>query len=112
MKSFKVKPGQLKTSDQAVKATCQHKKPCADCPWSRNAVPGWLGSSSSEQWIQEAHSDSIIPCHTLDGAQCAGAAIYRKNVCKSPRYKDVLVLPADREAVFKSPMEFKEYHEL
>lgn len=33
-------------------------------------------------------------------------------MCKSPRDKDILKLPADREAVFSRPQEFVEHHGL
>ena len=42
--------------------------------------------------------------------QCRGAAIYRANVCKSPRDPEVARGPVDRENVFASPMAFKEHH--
>lgn len=34
------------------------------------------------------------------------------NMCKSPRDKSILVLAADREAVFSRPQEFVEHHGL
>lgn len=42
--------------------------------------------------------------------QCAGLAIYRANVCKKPRDRSILTLPADREAVFAAPSEFRHHH--
>jgi hypothetical protein len=102
----------LVSSDEAVRAKCQHKAPCSDCPWSREALPGWLGGLSADEWIQEAHDEAVIDCHTLRGAQCAGAAIYRTNVAKCTRYpRVILTLPADHEAVFATPQEFKQHHE-
>ena len=94
--------------------------PCFDCPWRREAAQGWLGPFSAEEWEQIAHGEAPIACHlTLDGdkgwasngvLQCAGAAIYRANVCKQPKDPAVAVLPADRELVF-SFGEFVEYHD-
>jgi len=40
-------------------------RPCNDCPWRRKSCAGWLGPFGIKQ--------------------CAGAAVYRANVCKSPR---------------------------
>ncbi len=63
-----------------------------------------------------AHGETQFECHTKhdastgDAHQCAGSAIYRANVCKSPRDPDTLQLPANREAVFSSPMEFLKHH--
>jgi hypothetical protein len=65
---------------------------------------------SVEEWLQEVHGEAIVECHTLLGAQCAGTAIYRSNVCKSSRGTEALVLPADRETVFANPMEFAKHH--
>lgn len=100
----------LVSSDEAVPATRQHTKPCGDCPWRRDALPGWTGGLTPETWIRGAHGDEQIDCHTLTGAQCAGAAIYRANVCKRPRNPETLRLPADRDHVFESPTEFLEHH--
>lgn len=87
----------------------QHTKPCSDCPWSRDALPGWLGGNSIEEWIQFAHSDVVIPCHVLEPAQCAGAAIYRRNVCKMA-YPPNIQLEKDTETVFANPTQFTEHH--
>lgn len=102
---------QLITSDEAVEAKGQHKKPCSDCPWARKSLKGWLGSSSADDWLKEAHGDHEIPCHVLKGAQCAGSAIYRRNISKLNVAPGVLRLDADKELVFANPMEFKRHHE-
>ncbi len=101
---------QLVTIDEAVKATGQHKRPCSDCPWARSALPGWLGSLTREEWIAAAHGEAVIECHTLLGAQCAGAAIYRANVAKSVRDPDAFKLEPDTTRVFATPTEFREHH--
>lgn len=100
----------MTTSDQVKPAKKQHTKPCGDCPWRKTAIKGWLGGVTKEQWIYDAHSDDKIICHCTGNTECAGVAIYRKNVAKSPRDKSVLILPADKENVFATPMEFLEYH--
>lgn len=101
---------QLISSDEAVQAACQHKKPCSDCPWARGALNGWLGGVSIDDWLAIGHSDAVAPCHVISNQQCAGLAIYRRNVCKLVR-PPALSLPADREAVFASPAEFRAHHE-
>lgn len=102
---------QLLTVEDAVPAKSQHTSPCSDCPWARAALKGWLGDLTADEWLQQAHGEGRLDCHTLAGAQCAGAAIYRKNICKLPRDKKLLLLPADREQVFSGPYEFKAHHE-
>jgi hypothetical protein len=73
-------------------------------------MEGWLGSMSVEAWLAAAHGEARIDCHTLKGPQCAGAAIYRANVGKLPRDRDLLRLPSDRVTVFATRPEFVEYH--
>jgi hypothetical protein len=51
-----------------------------------------------------------MDCHVLEGAQCAGAAIYRSNVCKRVINKSLLILPADKNSVFASRAEFLSHH--
>lgn len=100
----------LVTVDEATPAKGQHTKPCSDCPFARTALPGWIAGSTAEEWIRMAHSETQFECHTLLGAQCAGSAIYRANVCKKPRDGEILALPADRKIVFSTPIEFLNHH--
>lgn len=90
--------------------TKQHTEPCKDCPWRRTAAPGWLGSISADEWVQIAHGECHVECHTIAGSQCAGIAIYRANVVKKPRDPQIQVLPKDKQNVFATPTEFLEYH--
>ena len=100
----------LVTDDEAQQSNGrQHTRPCADCPWARASLRGWLGDGSVDEWIATVHGDSRIECHTSKGAQCAGSSIYRANVCKVSKDPDVLTLPADREKVFTFG-EFEKHH--
>lgn len=102
------------------------EKPCNDCPWRRIALVGWLGPFASHQWVFIAQSDKPIACHKTilrvneDGIgdwtnpemrQCRGAAIFRANICKSPRDPEVVTGPVDKDAVFASVAEFTAHHE-
>ena len=102
-------PEKLISSDNARTSKKQHTKPCSDCPWSRNSLNGWLGGYSAEAWIAEVKSDDKIQCHVFKNQQCAGSAIYRANVCKSPRNPEVLKLPKNTNIVF-SFGEFEKHH--
>ncbi len=95
---------------QRIPTDVQHESPCDDCPWRRDSLPGWLGPLSPQEWVESAHGEDKIPCHSYDGPQCAGSAIYRRNVAKSCRDATNLRLPADREKVFATPNEFKTHH--
>ena len=100
---------------EAKVARKQHKAPCHDCPWRRASIPGWLGPYTIEEWLQVAHGEGRIECHTVkqfddDGWQCAGAAIYRANVIKQCHDPEILALPKDLKKVFWFG-EFKAHHE-
>lgn len=108
----------LSTAEASV-VSKQPTKPCSDCPFLRDAVPGWLGGSTPKRYLEIAHSDTIVDCHALKmveglGPQCAGLAIYRSNVCKrvrqAPGGRVPLVLAADRQLVFSIPTEFIQHH--
>lgn len=76
---------------------------------SRKALNGWLGGATPEEYRSLAHSDAIVPCHVHGNVQCAGMAIYRRNVCKRVDPPG-LVLDRDKVSVFATPMEFIEHH--
>lgn len=99
------------SSDESVTADFQHTKACSDCCFRRDALPGWLGGASKEDWVKVAHADVVVDCHVIRNQQCAGIAIYRRNVAKLARPPN-LKLEADRVAVFASPMEFLAHHDL
>lgn len=102
--------GQLITGDQAKPSKVQHKSPCSDCPFARTALPGWLGSFTAEQWIEIVRDDGKVECHTKIGPQCAGSAIFRTHICKSPRDRSILTLPKNITKVFASVGEFLNHH--
>ena len=99
------------------------KSPCAECPWRKESIPGFLGPYDAEKWSEMAHSEAPIACHmTIDfveegqGAwddpkirQCAGAAIFRTNTFKKPRHPKIATLPRS-EKVFSNSREFLAHH--
>lgn len=100
-------------SEEARTANRQHTAPCSDCPWSRKSYPGWTGPNTVEQWIACVHSEQRINCHTRKQRsgefwQCAGAAIYRANVCKRLRDHTLLELPPNQLAFTWG--EFERHH--
>ncbi len=111
-KRRKKKRLQLITSDQSTPAKSQITKPCSDCPWARKAVEGWLGPGTIDEWLRAAHGEDQVECHVHPNVQCAGLAIFRANVYKSPRDPTTLVLPADRVLVFSWNDEFRAHHDL
>lgn len=99
------------THEDGAPATTQHKSPCSDCPFRRDSVPGWLADMTPGEYLALAHSDEKVECHVLQTQQCAGLAIYRRNVAKKPRDPEVLILPANQRDVFGNPVEFIAHHQ-
>lgn len=100
----------LKVGSEAKPRKAQHTSPCSDCPFARKSLPRWLGRMTAEDWVLAAHGEVWIDCHTVSNWQCAGAAIYRANVCKVSRDAKQLRLPRNRTSVFASPLEFLAHH--
>lgn len=104
-------------TDPLPKAT---KKPCNECPWRRDAEPGFLGPHDVDEWLFFAHSGGPIGCHKTiredeDWSQpglrqCAGAAIFRGNDGITPNRPDVAIGPTDCEHVFADCAEFAKHH--
>ena len=103
------------------------KQPCNDCPFRRKSMPGWLGHSSPEGFIDCMQRDEPLPCHqTIDyedpnwlvkwaaqqdtGQMCAGALIFMANKLQRPHDKDFPTLPRDIENVFANSIEFVRHH--
>lgn len=88
----------------------------------RTATPGYIGPEAIEDWLKMAHGETPIACHetikakedreTTWKAQCAGAAIFRSNIHKSPRDPEIETLPRDDELVFSWDDEFVAHHDL
>lgn len=98
------------SDEQAVKTASQHRKPCADCPFARTSLAGWLGAHTREEWVAMIHGEAWINCHCTTNQQCAGAAIFRANVIKCCRSPEHLSLPADTRLVFSNNAEFMTHH--
>lgn len=100
-------------------------KPCSDCPFRRKSIPGWLGRSSPEGFLDCMQRNEPLPCHqTIDyedpdwlvkwteqgddtGSMCAGALIFLANKLQRHPFKK---LPKDTELVFANSLEFVRHH--
>lgn len=104
------------SSFDAKETTKQHRQPCGDCPFRRDSIPGWLGSHDDPKWwMRVAHGEGRMECHARkapnDGSwHCAGAAIFRANICKVPKDSSILALPGDTKKVFSWDNEFEAHH--
>jgi len=100
-------------------------KPCNECPFRRDSLPGYLGNySSPEEFIAETMSDTEQPCHmSVDyedpdwvsslgdkANHCYGSLVFFRNICKMSRDPDRPRAEANHDEVFSSPSEFTSHH--
>lgn len=108
-------------------------EPCTQCPFRRQAMPGWLGPWEPNE-LTRAVKVEPFPCHLTikkrvpfdhpDAANmqsCAGAAIFLRNQCAIPHVEDIrahmdrlVTLPhyaTTSTTVFQWPHEFIRHHE-
>lgn len=106
----------------------QHTTPCAQCPWRRTSAPGYLGASTTLEFLHQAEFAEKMPCHISidyeqddwaevqlpDAPRCAGHAIYLRNRGKLPTDHGtaqlVKMVSPDRETVFGMHFEFLRHH--
>jgi hypothetical protein len=95
------------------------KVACVECPWRRDSAPGWLGPSTPEEWVEMAHGETAVACHTTvksndqpweEVKQCRGIAQFRQHIFKTPRNPRIETGPADRERIFSWDDEFLAHH--
>lgn len=100
------------------------KKPCKQCPFRKQSLPGWLGDASPEQFIATVMNDEEMPCHstvdytdkhwrrslrTKKVSYCKGSLIFFSNICKLSRDR-ARPTAEPSEDVFRSPQEFLKHH--
>lgn len=103
----------------------KHRKPCRDCPFRRASMSGWTGGAPPEWFTESALADftgyGLAPCHEtateeqpLGMVACAGALVFARNNCKSPRDPEradaIRLVESDPETVFVNPAEFINHH--
>lgn len=100
----------------------QHRKPCSECPFGKQAKVKTLGGSEPEVYIGQILGPFWLPCHEdpkYKGkqsnpnkvAQCVGASIFRANLGLNrimPKALDIC--EADPELSFTSFEEFAKHH--
>lgn len=105
-----------------------HKTPCEQCPFKIDSIPGYLGATTAEQFIESTYGEIHMPCHTyIDyddpdweaeqlpfASHCAGSLIHLKNSCKQPI--DIILremidqVSIDRENVISFKHNFLNHH--
>ena len=99
-----------------------HTKPCRECPFRRESMPGYLGEDTPDGFMATTLADHEMPCHltvdyeeddweeSLDEASyCAGALNFFRNMCKISRDRNRPQGEKD-PTVFSNPMEFLAHH--
>lgn len=71
------------------------KRPCRECPYTKNAIPGYFGGHNPTEYRDAINMDTIVACHTksqYDGlglaikvVPCVGHIVSQIASCKSPR---------------------------
>lgn len=117
----------MRTLPMITKYVESAAKPCSDCPFRRNAMPGWLGESSPEGFLDCIQRDEPLPCHqTINyedpdwlvkwsrqrntGRMCAGSLIFMANKAQRPHDPTFPTMPADKATVFANSVEFVRHH--
>jgi hypothetical protein len=107
------------------------KKPCAACPFRKDAVPSWLGNYTPQGVVDSIKADQPFFCHhdvenkigyddpdwqekAMESAQhCAGALIFARKMCKLSRDPEIAEgqrkINPNQDILFP-PEQFVEYH--
>ena len=107
------------------------KEACAECPFKRTAVQGYLGAADTPMDFigPHWHGDEPLPCHmTIDWERgdcqavaqekplCRGLLIMMRNSAKAPRDRNLSEarnsVEGDRKHFFSHLGEFLEFHDM
>lgn len=85
------------------------KKPCADCPFRKDSLEGWLG----EQAMSDILAAKSFVCHKKTDSQCAGHMLIKGQENAFVMAADLLNIQLDlsgKELVFDSKAECIAHH--
>lgn len=85
------------------------KKPCANCPFRKDAPEGWLGSERMAEILDQG---SFV-CHKKQHLQCAGHMLINGENNQFVRLAKRLNIPLDlsgRELIFDTRAQCVEHH--
>lgn len=94
----------------------RHRRPCAECPWRRVSLQGFLGGNDAYVYADSVAMNLAPPCHLNDAAFCVGALTTANNMClqlsRTPGAVEAqLSIPQRRSSDFFAHVsEFYEYH--
>lgn len=98
-----------------------HRAPCAECPWRRAAIQGYLGGFAAELYADAVLNNEAPACHKRDHgpdsddtAFCVGALQVANAACislwRSPGADEARRVVGTSELTFAHPREFFTYH--
>lgn len=85
------------------------KKPCADCPFRKDTLKGWLGKVRMSEILER---DTFV-CHKKTHLQCAGHMLIKDDDNQFVRMAKVLGIELElsgRELIFDSEQDCIEHH--
>lgn len=85
------------------------KKPCADCPFRRDSLKGWLGQ---ERMTEILGYDSFV-CHKKHDKQCAGHMLIKGEQNEFVRLANQLRIPlvlSGKELIFETEEDCINHH--
>lgn len=109
------------------------KKPCKECPYRTDSLPGYFGGQNPAEYAAAIHMEIVVACHTrskyTDGlastvVPCTGHVLSQIKSCKSPNRNSELIalhnqvrqMPdKDVEAMSSNILEsfkFREHHDI
>lgn len=111
------------------------KSPCVECPFRRDAAPGYLGGYTPEMYLDAVFSPASLACHNSHGFHtgdiekqrlCTGLAAFRANTgwiasvtletplgpftVPSAAHASTQYIGHDEEHYFATPEEFIAHH--
>jgi hypothetical protein len=99
--------------------TLIHKTPCAECPWRKDSLKGYLGGNTPEMYADSVQNGEAPACHMRDethpkgGAFCVGALQCMANSAtlpKDPEPRAAREIVGRSDKVFNFPALFYKYH--
>ena len=69
----------------------KHTTPCAECPWRRDALVGYLGGNDVQTYTDHCAEGMPTPCHMDEEAACAGCLGTMRNSAKLPSHPEWMV---------------------
>lgn len=105
----------------------KRKAPCAECPFRRTSIRGWLGADHPEHFLEMTLKGADMPCHMdidysdkewqttqePDAPMCVGALQFQNNwlsLSRNPEVAEAQRAVGNNRNVFDTPEQFMIHH--